>query len=129
MKLHKNWGAWEKSEYTSLDLEKQSSTYFISLAKQLPPLFSSGPLCSYCMFPGTEGGEKNQRMIKENLPEKKYNSAKREETMILPGMVVSPGKKVLACLGFDNFVWIQLAFEPDSSPCQVPKLQDFKGSI
>lgn len=82
MKLYKNWGAWGKSEYSSPDLAKQLSTYFISLAKQLPPLFSSHPLCSYYMFPRTEGEEKNQRMRKENLPEKKYKFSKERRNNV-----------------------------------------------
>lgn len=62
-------------------------------------------------------------MRKEHLPENK-KSVKREETMILLGCSLH-GKKILAHLGFDNFVWIQSAFTTDSSSCQVPKLKDF----
>lgn len=45
--------------------------------------------------------------------------------IFLGGTVAFPGKTMLAHLGFDNFVWIQLASEKDSSTCQVTKVQDF----
>lgn len=69
-------------------------------------------------------------MRKENLSEK-AQIHQREQTMILLGsgcllsqlsILVKKKKKILAHLVFNNFVWIQLAFEPESSPCQVPKL-------
>lgn len=80
------------------------------------------------MFPGTEGEERNQRMRKENLPER-AQIHQREQTVILLGsscllsqLSILVKKNILAHLGFNNFVWIQLAFEPESSPFQVPKL-------